>query len=317
MVYQEGRKRRYRLKVGRILITICMTVLLICIVLFLWKWLNGIDFVALVDGKYISSSEMEVSTQPSKAVAKEVRQGELILVNNQIKAPESSASDMISIFDRKSGSYYVRDKNVIVKEEIMEPINRMMDDFYKNTGLDDVMIISGFRDEALQQTLYERELNKTGLNSSSLVAKPGYSEHQTGYVIDLGLYGDGREFDGKGAYKWLLENAHLYGFVQRYQEDKVNITMIDNEPWHFRYVGIAHAHAMKQNHLCLEEYIDFLKNYPYNGTHLEIQTQSKNNYEIYYIPDCTPSQLQELLPKDNLYELSGNNIDGYIVTEKV
>ena len=57
------------------------------------------------------------------------------------------------------------------------------------------------------------------------------------------------------AYEWLLENASDYGFVLRYPKEKEDITGIEYEPWHWRYVGPEHAKKMKEQNLCLEEYV--------------------------------------------------------------
>jgi len=47
--------------------------------------------------------------------------------------------------------------------------------------------------------------------------------------------------------------------VQRYPADKVHITGIDYEPWHYRYVGWEHALAMQKLQMCLEEYVAYLQ----------------------------------------------------------
>ena len=56
-------------------------------------------------------------------------------------------------------------------------------------------------------------------------------------------------------YKWLEKNCYKYGFILRYPADKVAITGINYEPWHFRYVGVALATEMMEQGLCLEEYV--------------------------------------------------------------
>jgi D-alanyl-D-alanine carboxypeptidase len=48
------------------------------------------------------------------------------------------------------------------------------------------------------------------------------------------------------------------GFILRYPKDKKNITKINYEPWHWRYVGVEAAKAMKASSECLEEYLDIL-----------------------------------------------------------
>ena len=89
------------------------------------------------------------------------------------------------------------------------------------------------------------------------IARPGYSEHHTGLAVDLNDVSD--NFEETEAYRWLQAHSADYGFVQRYRQDKVDITGIDNESWHYRYVGVEHAQEMNRLDLCLEEYVEYLK----------------------------------------------------------
>ena len=97
----------------------------------------------------------------------------------------------------------------------------------------------------------------------------------------------------------------------RYDEDKEALTGIGDEPWHFRYVGIPHAAVMAEEDLCLEEYIDYLKQFPYDGQHLTAEYGGEA-YEIWY---CAGTQAW--LPDTGEYTVSGNNVDGVIVTYKI
>ncbi len=57
-------------------------------------------------------------------------------------------------------------------------------------------------------------------------------------------------------YNWLAENAYKYGFILRYPSDKAEITGIDYEPWHYRYVGKDAAKEIYESKECLEEYLN-------------------------------------------------------------
>jgi D-alanyl-D-alanine carboxypeptidase len=70
----------------------------------------------------------------------------------------------------------------------------------------------------------------------------------------------GKDEDTDALYEWLDNNAYKYGFIKRYPEDKSDITGINYEPWHYRYVGKEAATQMKQKNMCLEEYLDYLSN---------------------------------------------------------
>ncbi len=80
------------------------------------------------------------------------------------------------------------------------------------------------------------------------------------------------------------------------------------ESWHFRYVGLPHACVMAENDLCLEEYIDYLRGFPFSGEHLQVTCLGRS-YEIYYCP-----RDQVYVPVNGTYTISGNNVDGFIVT---
>jgi len=71
----------------------------------------------------------------------------------------------------------------------------------------------------------------------------------------MDIAGTDANFYKTAAYKWLMENAADYGFILRYPEDKVHITKVKYEPWHWRYVGVEAAKAMKASGQCLEEYL--------------------------------------------------------------
>ena len=66
-------------------------------------------------------------------------------------------------------------------------------------------------------------------------------------------------FAKEEAYTWLRENAHKFGFILRFPEDKTDITKIDFEPWHYRYVGRYHATKIYEAGMCLEEYVKTVK----------------------------------------------------------
>ena len=103
------------------------------------------------------------------------------------------------------------------------------------------------------------------------------------------------------------EHSSEYGFIRRYAEDKVSITGISNEKWHFRYVGLPHAVYMKQNNLCLEEYLEYLRTQTGAGNPLTVST-SEGTYSVWY---TTETSIQK--PSGD-YRVSGDNIAGYIIT---
>ena len=90
----------------------------------------------------------------------------------------------------------------------------------------------------------------------SYSAYPGTGDHQTGLAFDLYLPGySGSKFAESDEYKWLVENAHKFGFIFRYPEGKENITGYAFEPVHLRFVGQYHASIIYETKLSLEEYV--------------------------------------------------------------
>ena len=89
------------------------------------------------------------------------------------------------------------------------------------------------------------------------VAEPGTSEHELGIAVDINA--DTSKCSSDAVYTWLANNAYKYGFIKRYPDNKIEITGVNNEPWHYRYVGVDAALEMQKKGLCLEEYIETLK----------------------------------------------------------
>ena len=89
------------------------------------------------------------------------------------------------------------------------------------------------------------------------------------------------------------------------------MTGIAHEPWHFRYVGHPHARIMAEYGLCLEEYIGLLRQYRHNGEHLWF-SEKPRRFEIYFVPEELFGP--DTAPACGCYQVSGNNVDGFIVT---
>ena len=121
---------------------------------------------------------------------------------------------------------------------------------------------SGFRSYSYQETLYTNYVARDGQEAADRYsARPGYSEHQTGLAFDIGEIGKEElwltdAFGETTAGKWLVDNAHEYGFILRYPKGKEHITGFMYESWHFRYVGKDVAAQIKKNNITLEEYLD-------------------------------------------------------------
>lgn len=246
----------------------------------------------------------------------EIHAGDLILVNNKNAYVENNVAEIVSIYENKTDSYHVSGTETSLRKPALDAFNELIHGFYVATGHDDIIVISGYRTNEQQQRLYDEDLAQTGAETSTRVALPGHSEHESGYALDLSLYQDGvqLDYDGTGEYSWINENCANYGYILRYAANKVEETEIQAEPWHYRYVGQPHASYIMENNICLEEYLTLLKNYD-NENPLRITNWDGEIYAVYYVPaDAASDMTYVLVPPDGDYTISGNNSDGFIVT---
>lgn len=100
-----------------------------------------------------------------------------------------------------------------------------------------VRVVSAYRSFAEQISLKGKYLVTYGSGANQFSADQGYSEHQLGTTVDLTtvkLGSNFTQFAGTEAFKWLKENAYLYGFILSYPEGN---SYYQYEPWHWRFVG--------------------------------------------------------------------------------
>lgn len=117
---------------------------------------------------------------------------------------------------------------------------------------------SSYRSYAQQVTTYNHWVTVNGsvAAADTVSARPGYSEHQTGLAVDVGVGGCALDcFGTTPAYAWMKANSHNFGFIERYPSGKTAVTGYSPEPWHYRYVGKSVATDMKTKRVpTLEEY---------------------------------------------------------------
>ena len=121
---------------------------------------------------------------------------------------------------------------------------------------------SGYRSYYKQAVMYENRIKKYGYDDG-WVTKPGASDHQTGLGCDVVPKkwtdrGMNEDMAKEPETQWMAEHCAEFGFILRYPSDKEDITKINYEPWHLRYVGKAAATYIMDNGLCLEEFYDQL-----------------------------------------------------------
>lgn len=219
--------------------------------------------------------EIETSTEPvvendideeheskiQKPIDSNTTDWNLILVNKDNPIPEDYETETIKIEEKWE-----------VDVRVKEAIEQILSDARK-AGLDPI-ICSAYRTSNYQKNLFNnkvKEYKRKGYSqknaeeqASLWVTIPGTSEHELGLSLDIvdrkyQILDEKQE--NTAVQKWLMEHCYEYGFILRYPTDKKDITKINYEPWHYRYVGVKDAMFIKERQFCLEEYIDFLKEY--------------------------------------------------------
>ena len=156
-----------------------------------------------------------------------------------------------------------------VDERIYPQLEQMLS-AAKADGVE-LYICSAFRSVECQTKLFnaqvDEQLNR-GLSkeqaieeAASWVAKPGCSEHHTGLALDIVAPSHQTlddDFETTDAFAWLYKNSPKYGFILRYPKNKKDITHVNYEPWHFRFVGYK-AQEITDSGFCLEEYFSKIK----------------------------------------------------------
>ncbi len=164
--------------------------------------------------------------------------------------------------------HWLENKSCAVAEEMYPALKMMLTDGTEE-GLQFV-VASGYRDSECQQRLLDEDIEASmeseGLTWQQAYDKetretmpPGYSEHETGLAADI-VSLDYQVLDAQQEYtpecKWLQENCSKYGFILRYPRGKEDITKVDYESWHFRYVGVEAAQEIMSRGITLEEYLE-------------------------------------------------------------
>ena len=173
----------------------------------------------------------------------------LMLVNSQYRIPDDYSVELIRLSNGEQ-----------VDSRIYPDLQEMFDDA-RGDGYS-LFVRAGYRSEEDQEDLMEDKIEayrqegysqrEAEREAEKWVAKPGTSEHELGLSVDINAEG---QTDGNRLYQWLAEHSWKYGFILRYPAEKEEITGIDYEPWHFRYVGKQAAKEMYEQDLCLEEYV--------------------------------------------------------------
>ena len=232
------------------------------------------------DGVLVTSAEYTYKTDISayEEALNTRDQRYLMLANKTYVIGESYKPPSITKLDP---AYTLNGKEISLAGYAATAMVAMIDEM-RAYGISNVYVTSGYRTFEYQNSLYHTYFNNEKAKHPDWTdeqikeqvltysAYPGTSEHQTGLCVDLFVSPDMMELENYGhegnypndvgfaeteAFKWLKDNAHKFGFILRYPEDKVKVTGYSYESWHYRFVGIDAAADIYNNGLTLEEYL--------------------------------------------------------------
>lgn len=238
-----------------------------------------------------------------------VFRGDLVLVNAtaQYRFVEGDINPVSISSNSNTDHYIAKDLVTTLDAKALEKLNSLMDGFYAAKYNNNIVIIEGYRTLEVQNDKYLS--GNTGL-------KGGFSDYHTGRSFDMAVFPkDGSSsgyYSPVGDYAWIDENAADFGFILRYPEGKETLTGERARTQTYRYVGTPHANYIKQNNLCLEEYIELLREHTKDNP-LEISVDT-TLYRVYYVPANPNGSTAVPVPANKVYNVSGNNVDGFIVT---
>lgn len=240
--------------------------------------------------------------------ASDTLKGDLVLVNLTHAYTFPANEDHLGVLNDKRVTHSPRiymqsGLSDFMDKTALDALDRMLVDFNAATGKDDITLRYAYRSAADQQELVDKGAS----------VPVGHSDHHTGLGIQLGYYRNSNTYAlaTDEVYNWLFENCHKYGFVIRYPADKVAETGVEDYDEYFRYVGVAHATYMTENNLCMEEYVELLKDYTPEEP-LKIKGADGRHYEVYYV--AVDGSATVKYPTNYTYTVSGTNEGGVVIT---
>lgn len=213
-----------------------------------WIFRNGAELITQEENPILDTLQIGINQADTSS------DWNLILVNRTHRIPKNYEMELTELSNGQK-----------VDSRIYPELQAMFD-AARADGLQ-LFVREGYRTSEEQQQILDEKIAAFENEGNSRkeakelakewVAVPGTSEHELGLSVDINANTSVSSRDS--VYTWLAENAHSYGFIKRYPSDKTEITGINNEPWHYRYVGKETAEEIKEKGVCLEEYIEELR----------------------------------------------------------
>ncbi len=209
-----------------------------------------------------------------------IYQGSLILVNRRYPLRHNPRKRELCSVSANQPQIYMECESAAMLRKLLKEVQCRNSDS-KNANLQEsangkgkvlkiqppIVGVSGYRSREEQVKIFEGSLQENGRKfTETYVAFPDHSEHQTGLAIDLAKNSPEidficPDFPYEGVCQKFREKMADFGFIERYPQEKQEVTGIGAEPWHFRYVGAPHARLIQEMGMVLEEYVEWLKQF--------------------------------------------------------
>ena len=185
----------------------------------------------------------------------DLNKGILMIANKYYTLDNFEPKNLVNITSEYGGN------NFYIQDIAFENYKKMYNDIKKENLK--IIIKSAYRSYQYQNKIYNNYVKKDGKTlADTYSSRPGFSDHQTGLAIDIGTNTtiNLEDFENTLEYKWMIKNAHKYGFILRYPKNKENLTGYMFESWHYRYVGTNVATYIKNHDLTFDEYYEYYLN---------------------------------------------------------
>ena len=174
---------------------------------------------------------------------------ETVLVNKYSAVSEKYKPEDLMTIDKK---YWVDNEKQQGAKVAVDAFEKMAKDAEKE-GIY-LLANSTYRSYKDQEDVYNTYKDLYGEKYAlRYAAKAGFSEHQTGLVVDIASK-KSNLFDNTKEAAWVKDNAYKYGFILRYPKGKEGITGYKYESWHYRYVGKKIAKYIQEHNITYDEY---------------------------------------------------------------
>ena len=258
------------------------------------------------DGESVDTGKQSetVTNKTLKRSFSDTKTGTLLVVNKNSAPfdfeanPESKLVSMNAELPTSDGSalYILQKDGMLANKDALDALNEMITDFYDQAS-----------DKEAAKRLSVRSAYRTYVEQSGYATPAGHSDFHTGMLFELTVGSTTTSISTDSTFDWIYENAHKYGFIERYPESKSSETGVSDFDNAFRYVGTPHSNYIKEEGLSLEGYVKLIKE--------SEKPISTSGYKVFYVKALSGDET-EITVTSRSYSVSGDNGGGFIVTTK-